>query len=273
MGQGMAFQFYNPAPVLEGLLGISNAAGGRLFFYERGTTTPLDTYNSPEATTPNANPVQLDSAARANTPIFLDGEYTVVLKDSGGATIWSRDVVSGAGAGTTIPALVTGQFLTNDGTNLLWAQVLQMPDPTGSTNQYPVTDGSGYVLQNVPEPIEPEVIVDDNSFQAGTSASTTKFLPQWGTASATASGGVTTTDDIVFEKPFTAPPVVFICVKSGSVTAGGYLTDTGANNVTATGFTSVFNSDHGNDSAAASAILSDIPYMWIAFGNVVVEAP
>jgi hypothetical protein len=44
-----------------------------------------------------------------------------------------------------------GWFLANDGINLLWRPVLQMPDPTGSTNQYPVTNGSGYTLVNIPQ--------------------------------------------------------------------------------------------------------------------------
>lgn len=263
----MAYQFYNPAPVLEGLLGISNASGGKLYFYERGTTTPLDTYNSPEATIPNANPVQLDSAARANTPIFLDGEYTVVLKDSGGATIWTRDVVSGAGAGTTIPALVTGQFLTNDGTNLLWAQVLQMPDPTGSTNQVPVTDGAGYVLQNMPEQIEPDVVVADDSFQAGISTETTKFKLLRGRSTADASGSVITTKDIVFAVPFEAAPDVWISVKQATATAGGYLTDYAAVDITEEGFTAHFNSDHGNATGSAD-ILAPIAFSWLAIGEV-----
>src|SRR5690606_24320964 len=128
---------------------------------------------------------------------WLDGAYSVVLKDAAGATIWTRDVDSGSGAGQAIPALVTGQFLTNDGSNLLWTEVLQVPDPTGAEG-YRLTVASGMPAWT-PEP-EPPVIPDPDivigtappSFRAGVSDSTTKFLMQFGTGTAPASGARTT---------------------------------------------------------------------------------
>lgn len=264
-----AYQFYNPAPVLSDLLGLKPASGGKLYFYSRGTTTPLDTYNTPEADTPNANPVQLDSAGRANTPIFLDGEYTVVCKDSGGATIWTRDVVSGAAAGATIPALETGKFLTNDGTNLIWADVRQMPDPTGSENQMPVTDGSGYVLQDVPAPIDPEIVVDTNKFQAGVSTDETKFLIQMGADSAPASGTFTTTKSVAFTTPYAVAPKVIAWTTSSSQPAGPTVAERTA--VSTTGFTYQFDVAEGDTGDAS--IVNPIPFEWIAFGNIEVTPP
>lgn len=72
-------------------------AGGSLTFYESETSTPLDTYNDPDLAAPhlNSNPVTLNSAGWPDVNIFLQNElYRVVLKDSSGNTIWTRDDVS-----------------------------------------------------------------------------------------------------------------------------------------------------------------------------------
>ena len=70
-------------------------AGGFLYFYATGTTTPLDTYSNNTLATPNANPVVLNSAGRPSTAIFLQNlPYKVVLKDVNGAEIWTADPVS-----------------------------------------------------------------------------------------------------------------------------------------------------------------------------------
>jgi hypothetical protein len=72
-------------------------AGGSLTFYESGTSTPLDTYNDPDLLAPhlNSNPVTLNSAGWPDVNIFLTNVlYRVVLKDSSGNSIWTRDDVS-----------------------------------------------------------------------------------------------------------------------------------------------------------------------------------
>src|SRR6266705_2236564 len=64
-------------------------AGGLLYTYAAGTSTPLVTY-ADNAGTPNANPVVLDSAGRAT--VYLGASaYKVILKDSGGATVYTQD--------------------------------------------------------------------------------------------------------------------------------------------------------------------------------------
>ena len=67
-------------------------SGGQLFFYDTGTTTPVDTYSYLAESDANANPVILDSAGR-EPDIFITGVYKVVLKDASGNTIWTRDPV------------------------------------------------------------------------------------------------------------------------------------------------------------------------------------
>lgn len=69
-------------------------AGGLLYAYLAGTTTPADTYANVSLTTPNANPVVLDSSGRAT--IYLDAlSYKFELKTSAGVSVWSQDNVPG----------------------------------------------------------------------------------------------------------------------------------------------------------------------------------
>lgn len=79
---------------------------GKLYFYEAGTTTALDTYSDSALSVANANPVILDSAGRAPASIFLLGRnYKVVLKDKNDATIWTEDNVTADDEVNTIAAL------------------------------------------------------------------------------------------------------------------------------------------------------------------------
>lgn len=68
--------------------------GGLLYFYETGTSTPLDTYSDKNLSSANANPVVADSAGRFGDIFLKNQEYKVVLKDSAGTTIWTADPVS-----------------------------------------------------------------------------------------------------------------------------------------------------------------------------------
>lgn len=82
-------------------------AGGFLYFYISGTSTPTPTYQDQALTTPNTNPVVLDSAGNAGN-IFLNSSivYKVVLTDSGNNTIWTFDPVIPTDAPSS--ALVNG---------------------------------------------------------------------------------------------------------------------------------------------------------------------
>jgi hypothetical protein len=70
-------------------------SAGTLDFYAAGTVVRKNTYSDIALTTPNANPVVLDSTGRKR--IYLEeGSYYIVLKDSLGNTIWSEDNVPGS---------------------------------------------------------------------------------------------------------------------------------------------------------------------------------
>jgi len=88
----MANRFLNPFTSPVASTGLPYA-GGTLTFYASGTSTPLDTYSDSALTTPNSNPLTLDSAGR-NSAVFLQNlPYKVVLKDSLGNEIGTADPV------------------------------------------------------------------------------------------------------------------------------------------------------------------------------------
>ena len=65
-------------------------AGGKIFAYEGGSTSVLlDTYSDASGSTPNANPIVLNSSGRLDTSIFLatDEIYNLVLTKSDGTTV------------------------------------------------------------------------------------------------------------------------------------------------------------------------------------------
>lgn len=78
-------RFYNTA-------GNAPLAGGKVYAYAAGTSTPKDTYTDSSGTTPNTNPVILDAAGEAD--IWLVGNYKIVVKDASDALRWTVDNVS-----------------------------------------------------------------------------------------------------------------------------------------------------------------------------------
>ena len=71
-------------------------AGGLLYTYSAGTTSPLATYTTSSGVTPNANPIVLDAAGRPAGEIWLSPvAYKLVLKTSAGVQLWSMDNITG----------------------------------------------------------------------------------------------------------------------------------------------------------------------------------
>lgn len=79
---------------------------GKVDFYIPGTSTRKTTWQDADATIPNTNPVNLDSAGRAL--ILGNGAYRQVVKDRLNNVIWDQ-VTNSAGAGGS------GQSLVGDG--------------------------------------------------------------------------------------------------------------------------------------------------------------
>ena len=86
--------------------------GGKVYTYAAGTTTPLATYTTAAASTPNANPVILDSRGEASI-FFSAANYKIVVKDSLDSTIWTQDNLPGDQAATIVANLAasTGSSL------------------------------------------------------------------------------------------------------------------------------------------------------------------
>lgn len=72
-------------------------AGGKLYSYAAGTTTPLATYSNAAGTTPNTNPVILDAAGRA-TVYLGNATYKFRIDNSADVTQDTIDNVSPVGS-------------------------------------------------------------------------------------------------------------------------------------------------------------------------------
>lgn len=74
--------------------------GGKLFFYESGSSTALkETYSDSGLGTPNASPVLLNGDGRCPN-VFGQGSYRVILVDANDQQILLRDPVGGSDANT-----------------------------------------------------------------------------------------------------------------------------------------------------------------------------
>lgn len=87
------------APVLRARFFDANGnplAGGRLFSYQAGTSTPQATYTDHTAATPNTNPVILDANGEADIWIDPTLSYHFVLQDVNEVQQWTIDNVIAA---------------------------------------------------------------------------------------------------------------------------------------------------------------------------------
>lgn len=253
-----AFRFYNPAPVFMDLLGLAPLSGGSLAFYQLGTTTPKATYSDQGMTVPNENPVPLDSSGRSNTNIWCNGSYSVALFGADGTQVWTRDIASGDGGGATIPALQSGRFLSNDGSNLIWAELLQVPDPADSANNILSTDGSNLIW--IPQQTLPDLPIENGNgrVKIGT------MMIQWGSSSAAASGQTIATANVTYPFPFSGTAIAVATPNSGTVTAEGQIPAFATVNQSATGFSVQMHTDDFGRNGAR--ITNAVPFSWIAVG-------
>jgi hypothetical protein len=97
-------------------------SSGKLFFYEAGTTTKINTYSDAALSSANTNPIILDSAGRPSVEIFLAADdYKVVLAPSTDtdppvAPVWTEDdyaVTSASSFSGGINASGETEHLTN----------------------------------------------------------------------------------------------------------------------------------------------------------------
>jgi hypothetical protein len=273
----MSYRLTDPNPVWVGLLGTTSAANGTLQFYDQGTTTPKATYSDEGLTTPNANPVELDAAGRAETEIWLDGPYTVVLKDEDGTTVWTRDVVPEVSPTTSLPDPTTlpGGTVKSNGTGYELVEVPEMPDPTDSAGYQVVVNstGTGYNLQPIAEPPELTIGITVTSSRAVfTDDEGNKWQILRGTATTSSgSGTYQATRAVEYSNAFSETVVPAITPTGGPFAPGneisGYFADVSVTASSATGFTVTLNTNHGESNADAN-ISGNITFGFIAVGPI-----
>ena len=95
-----------PDPILRFEDNNGNAlAGGFLYTYQAGTSTPEASYTDSTGGTPNTNPVVLNSRGEANVWLTPGQSYKFILKDSLGSTIWTVDNVNPTQSSGTVNTL------------------------------------------------------------------------------------------------------------------------------------------------------------------------
>jgi microcystin-dependent protein len=81
-------------------------AGGKLYTYEAGTSTPKVTYTTKDQSAANTNPIILDADGYAD--VWLDvGGYKFVLDDANDNTLWTQDDIDGGSATGYASAVVS----------------------------------------------------------------------------------------------------------------------------------------------------------------------
>lgn len=104
----MATVSLTPTPYFQGLDANGNPInGGKLFAYQAGTTIKQDTYTTAAGSTPNANPVILDSAGRASVFLDVSLSYKLVLApandtDPPVSPIWTQDNITAVPTSMTV---------------------------------------------------------------------------------------------------------------------------------------------------------------------------
>lgn len=144
----MALRF--PIPYVLWVDGDGNPlAGGKLYFYASGTSTPQATYSNNGLTVANANPVVANADGYWGA-IFLQGlQYKVILTDANDVQIWSADPVSGTSGGSQSSAIrittISSAITANDGTvevNSVLATTQTLPAAASVT-------GSMFTIKNI----------------------------------------------------------------------------------------------------------------------------
>lgn len=103
------------APYLTSQFFGNNGAflsGGQIATYQAGTVTPTATYIDSTGSTPNTNPIVLNSRGECSIWLLPNTAYKFVLQDSSGNPIWTRDQVTNAQLLTLFGGVDTGSANT-----------------------------------------------------------------------------------------------------------------------------------------------------------------
>lgn len=242
-------------------------AGGYLAFYETNTTTPKDVYADPDMAVNNGPAVDLDSSGRTDVDVWGNGVYRVRLYDADDVLVAERDDVEiPGGEATALPALEDGKFLTNDGSVMLWEDILQVPDPTGSTEHILGTDGTNVMWRSASAILDilglETTSVTTNSLWVGST------LIQWGASAFPVPvviphhGAIKA---VTFPEAFETTPIVLVCANKNQIASSGFKAVCSAE-PSLTGFTAEYNTNE-NTTDPGSEVNIEVAFSWIAIGT------
>lgn len=258
----MAYRLYSKLQTFHGITG-QVLASGELRFFASDEITPKAVYTDSTGSVSNGSVIDLDASGRPNVEMWGTGDYFVQVVDYLGAVQGSEVITQGGGSGIpTIPIPLSGEFLTGDGLNLIAETVLQVPDPTGLSGKYLGTDGTAILWQDGPAaPTIPNLTTSSTGFRVG------DYEFQFGSGSAPASGGHSTTVAITFGHAFNASetPKVFITPTIAEASASGFIPSPSVITTTSTGCTVKFDTNEGD--ALSGKITNAVAFNWIAFGK------
>lgn len=275
----MPRQFLSPALVLHDTLGTEPAAGGSIAFYDVGTTEDRDTWDDFAQGEPNLNPnpVPLDSAGRLSVPVWGDGDYSFVLRNAEGEVVADGEWRPEQAGSDELPAKEAGKVLGTDGESWIMVTVREVPDPTGFSGRVLTTDGENLLWSTaasilsglIPDAPTLDIVVGTSSLRIGDGASSTKYLLQFGSDTAPASGENVTTKATTFATPFTSILIVLAIPTVSAAGTGGFLPTTSVQSKSTTGFTVKFDTNGGDE--GNSVITNAITYDYLAIGKVTVD--
>jgi len=131
-------------------------AGGLLYTYAAGTTTPLASYTDSTGVSANTNPIVLDSRGEANVWLGADS-YKLALYTSVGVLIWTVDNIRIVGVA------VTALDFVGDGTQVAFfaadnVAAIYINGVYQNRNTYSVTSGTVTFTQAPPDTSLIEVV-------------------------------------------------------------------------------------------------------------------
>jgi hypothetical protein len=250
-------------------------AGGTLYFYAPESTTPKNVYSDVDLGVSLGATVELDSAGRTPTDVFLSGSYNVELKDADDVQVWLAENVNSLAEGGLIPLDPAdgddGQVYSTDGTTAEWRDVLEVPATTGHSNTVlKCIDDETYgwmpeqTLPTYDDDDLPASFTQDNAAQGSFTIGNIRVM--WGADTGPSTGTLKSTKSVTFDVAFSgAPYVIAIGVASASSTGEGAGVSAQYTSPSASGFTANFFAG-AEDNGGVAEINSTIPFTYVAIG-------
>lgn len=121
-------------------------AGGQIFSYIAGTSTPQATYTDETAGTPNTNPLVLNSAGQGAVWLRTDLSYKIVVEDSLNNVLATYDNINIINPGsvdkTKVAANIAGAALAQNGSDSFDVQVDNVYISVNGSNQLTLIPGA-----------------------------------------------------------------------------------------------------------------------------------